>query len=172
MFEASRLAESDTRFHLLTRVLIAKIRKPADVDESLRQAPVLQGEPGFSCRIWTQSIIATLGADGVLSESKVTTDWDAIERRCRVYAKEKKEAGRWRASASFGPEPKSLLRFRLGICSRRERSSHDRGSSNPTLPSGSGPDGVLMVWRVDSLAPVISAAGSMQMDRVNGLDCI
>ncbi|GAD97474.1 hypothetical protein LEMA_P119770.1 [Paecilomyces variotii No. 5] len=105
VFEASRLGDSETRFRLLTRVLIAKIGDPSSVDASLRSVPVVQGDPDFNCISWVRSVIETLDAHGVLSKSKVV-DWSAIDQRCRNYVAKKKAAGRWRSS----PTPDSKHR--------------------------------------------------------------
>lgn len=99
VFEASRLGESDTRYRLLIRVLIAKIADPSSVDASLRGVPIIQESPDWNCISWVRSAIERLNADGVLSESKVV-DWSIIDRQCKDYVVKKKEAGRWRAGNS------------------------------------------------------------------------
>jgi hypothetical protein len=98
VFEASKLGDSDTRYRLLTRVLIAKIGDPSSVDTTLWAVPIVQGDPDWNCISWVKSAIAKLDADGVLSKSKVV-DWDTIDQRCRDYVAKKKEARRWRGSA-------------------------------------------------------------------------
>lgn len=97
VFESSRLGDSETRFRLLTRVLIAKIGDPSSIDASLRSVPVVQGDPDFNCISWVRSAIETLNAHGVLSVSKFV-DWSTIDQQCKDYVAKKKQAGRWSSS--------------------------------------------------------------------------
>lgn len=106
VFEVSKLGDSDTRYRLLTRMLIAKIGDPSSVDAALRAVPIVQGDPDFNCISWVKSAIAKLDGDGVLAKSKVV-DWDTINQRCREYVAMKKEAGRWKASV----DPSSSSKF-------------------------------------------------------------
>jgi hypothetical protein len=92
-FEARPLANFSTQL-LLTRMLIAKIDRPADLGRSLESLRLVQGDPAWTCRVWVSEAIQQLDQDGILGHSKIT-DWARIEQACREYAESKYAVRRW-----------------------------------------------------------------------------
>ncbi|KAK2761648.1 hypothetical protein FQN54_001476 [Arachnomyces sp. PD_36] len=98
VFEESKLQDSNTRFRLLTRVLVGRVKKLGDASACLRSVPLIQGDPGWTCRVWVRDALAKLDADTIFDPERRINDWDAIEKECRRYVAEKKAAGRWEMS--------------------------------------------------------------------------
>ena len=105
VFEESPLKDSSTRFRLLTRVLVARVKKSKlrNLSASLRSVPLIQNNPNWTCRIWVKEALAKLDADAILEpepksnnlQQRGIRDWDTIETECRRYIAEKRVAGRW-----------------------------------------------------------------------------
>lgn len=98
VFEESKLEDSITRFRLLTRVLVGRVKKLGDLSACLRSVPLIQGDPNWTCRMWVRDALAKLDADTIFEPQRRIHDWDATEKQCRRYVEEKKAAKRWRTS--------------------------------------------------------------------------
>ena len=99
VFEASMLSDSSTRFRLLVRILVGKIKKPESLASSLRSVPIVQNDPGWTCISWVRDALSRLDTDGILTSGKIAA-WDEVERQCRHYVAEKHAQGRWKASGA------------------------------------------------------------------------
>ncbi|KAK3933570.1 hypothetical protein QBC46DRAFT_326314 [Diplogelasinospora grovesii] len=88
---------------LLVRIRVSKVADLARLQEILRQVPVVQGDPSWTCRIWVRDAIAALNADGRALKKPV--NWPAVEARGPQYVQEKIAANRWGAGADLSTAP-------------------------------------------------------------------
>lgn len=98
VFEESKLKDSSTRFRLLTRVLVGRVKNLGKASACIRNVPLVQGDLNWTCRVWVKEALAKLDADAIFEPQRRIRDWDAIETECRRYVAEKKAAGWWSTS--------------------------------------------------------------------------
>ncbi|KAI9751895.1 MAG: hypothetical protein M4579_005852 [Chaenotheca gracillima] len=79
---------------ILIRVLIAKVLDYEKLEEIIRNAPVVQDDPSWTCRIWVKNTVAILAAKKCAIGTS-TMDWAKIEETARTYVRQKKDEHRF-----------------------------------------------------------------------------
>lgn len=85
---------------LLARVTIGKVTDKSRLERVLKNVPLVQGDPAWTCRVWVRDAIAALVADGKCLGTSVT-DWTTVEQACNNYVGEKRAARRYDGSGSW-----------------------------------------------------------------------
>ncbi|KAG5937447.1 hypothetical protein E4U53_008192 [Claviceps sorghi] len=105
-YDETKLQNVGCTVNLLVRILVAKIEDEKGLLKILRDTPVIQDDPSFTCRTWLADALMRISK----AEPKVTgtsqLDWNKIETKGRRYVEEKVAAGRYRDKAqALGPKP-------------------------------------------------------------------
>lgn len=81
----------------LGRVMVGKILDVDRMERVLRDLPLKQGDPKWTCRSWICDALSALADSGAIGTSVDLKDWSEIEVTCRRFANGKVEQGRFRA---------------------------------------------------------------------------
>ncbi|KAG5918836.1 hypothetical protein E4U42_006725 [Claviceps africana] len=105
-YDENKLQDVKCTVNLLVRILVAKIEDEKGLLTILRETPVIQDDPSFTCRTWLADALMRISK----AEPKVTgtsqLDWDKIEIKSRRYVEQKVAAGRYRDETQvLGPKP-------------------------------------------------------------------
>ncbi len=87
-------------------MLIAKIENEALLVKILRETPVVQDDPAWTCRSWVADALARMQAARNKAVGTARLDWPTINALGRWYVAEKKAAGRYDRGADMAlPRP-------------------------------------------------------------------
>ncbi|KAG5979464.1 hypothetical protein E4U55_005137 [Claviceps digitariae] len=105
-YDEGELKDVKCTIKLLVRILIAKIEDEQSLLKILRETPIIQDDPNFTCRTWLVDALRRISN----AEPKVVgtseLDWSKIEDKGRKYVEEKIAADRYRDQDQIlGPKP-------------------------------------------------------------------
>lgn len=85
---------------LLAPILVGKVKNQRQLEDVLRDVPVVQGDKSWNCVIWVKNALEALQRNGKAVGTS-TLDWNTVRAASMQYIQQKKDQHRYDGKAEF-----------------------------------------------------------------------